>query len=83
MVAEPDADAPLGRSGPGEDAVGEVVRAEGIALGDVEGGHRVVPRFRGRARCVIRVIWLGRVIRAVHVWVFHVFRVVAAQVTGE
>lgn len=59
VVAEPDADAPLGRSGPGEDAVGKVVRAEGIALGDIEGGHRVVPRFRGRARCVVRVTVLA------------------------
>lgn len=41
MVAEPDADAPLVvavRAGQGEHAVRQVVRAEGIALGDIEGG---------------------------------------------
>src|SRR5205807_2124010 len=43
------------RAGPGEDAVREVVRAEGVALGDIEGGHRVLPRFR--APCEPCVSW--------------------------
>lgn len=38
VVAEPDADGPLRGARKGEHAVGEVVRAEGIALGKVEGG---------------------------------------------
>lgn len=38
MVAEPDADGPLRGAREGEDAVREVVRAEGVALGKVEGG---------------------------------------------
>lgn len=68
VVAEPDADAPFGRAGPGEDAVGEVVRAEGIALGDIEGGI---------GWCLAFVV-----VRAV-VQVFHTFCVVWAHVTGE
>ncbi|CAM5670466.1 hypothetical protein SFUMM280S_02366 [Streptomyces fumanus] len=48
VVTEPDAHPPLRRAGVREHAVRKVVRAEGVALGDIEGGHRVLPRFRVR-----------------------------------
>ncbi len=48
VVAEPDAHRPVLRAGDREHAVRKVVRAEGVALGDIEGGHRVLPRFRAR-----------------------------------
>ncbi len=59
------------------------MRAEGIALGDIEGGHRGGASLSWSCALCGPCDCLGRVIRAVHVWVFHVFRVVAAQVTGS
>ncbi len=57
VVAQPDAHGALRRTGEREDAVRQVVRAEGVALGDIEGGIGCclafvcagAPRVRGRA----------------------------------
>lgn len=52
VVAQADADRPGVGAGEGEDAVGQVVRTEGVAFGDVEGGHGVLPRSRACRRSV-------------------------------
>ena len=54
LVPEPDTDPALPAAGGREHAIGEVVRAEGVALGDVEGGHRGTASLSSRPCMAMR-----------------------------